>query len=70
MLFLKNKLKGDRFASDQDYAQYEYELTKRVIIPLLKSAGFERIDYYRGTIFTAERILVFIFLSEKNNRNL
>jgi len=34
-----NKLKEDRFASDQKYAQYEYELTKRVIIPLLKSWG-------------------------------
>jgi len=36
-LFLKNRLKEDRFASDQDYAQYEYELTRRVVIPLLKS---------------------------------
>lgn len=34
-----NKLKEDRFASDQKYAQYEYELTKRVIIPLLRSWG-------------------------------
>lgn len=32
-------LKKDRFASAQDYARYEYELTKRIIIPLLKSWG-------------------------------
>ncbi len=38
-MFLKNKLKKDRLVSDQDYAQYEYELTRRVIIPLLKSWG-------------------------------
>lgn len=36
-MFLKNKLKEDRLVSDQDYAQYEYELARRIIIPLLKS---------------------------------
>jgi len=32
-------LKKDRFTNVQNYAQYEYELTKRIIIPLLKSWG-------------------------------
>ena len=39
MLFLKNKLKEDRLASDQSYAHYEYELTRRIIIPLLRKWG-------------------------------
>ncbi len=38
-MFLKNKLKEDRLASDQSYAHYEYELTKRIIIPLLRKWG-------------------------------
>jgi len=41
MLFLKNKLKEDRLASDQSYAHYEYELTRRIIIPLLRKWGID-----------------------------
>lgn len=40
-MFLKNKLKEDRLASDQSYAHYEYELTRRIIIPLLRKWGID-----------------------------
>jgi len=36
-----NQRRKDRFSSYQNYAQYEYELVKRVIIPLLKRWGVE-----------------------------
>ena len=37
----RSKKRKDRFSSYQNYAQYEYELAKRVIIPLLKRWGVE-----------------------------
>jgi len=34
-----NKIAKDRFLSNQNYAQYEYELTQEIFIPLLKKVG-------------------------------
>jgi len=36
---VKDKMGKDRFLSNQNYAQYEYGLTKNIIIPLLKKWG-------------------------------
>lgn len=41
MRLRKSKVGKDRFLSNQNYAQYEYELTREVLIPLLKKWGVD-----------------------------